>query len=233
MQVVILAGGLATRLRPITSSTPKSMVIVQGRPFLEYQLQFLRNNGIKDIVLCVGHLKEQIEFYFADGSQYGVNIKYSKEKGPLLGTAGALKNAFDLLDDIFFVMYGDSYLLLDFKEVWSYFHQFEKSGLMVVYKNNNRYDTSNVSLNGVIVKKYSKTEQDRDMVYIDYGASLLRKTALELIPDDEYYSLESLFSSLIAQKELLAFPVQQRFYEIGSKEGLAEFQDYITKKSQP
>lgn len=210
------------------------MVIVQGRPFLEYQLEFLRNNGINEIVLCVGHLKEQIEFYFTDGSRYGVNIRYSKEKGPLLGTAGALKNAFDLLDDIFFVMYGDSYLFLDFKEVWRYFNQFQKFGLMVVYKNNNRYDTSNVSLDGVFVKRYSKTEQDREMIYIDYGVSLIRKMALELIPKDEYYSLESLFSSLIAQKELLAFPIQERFYEIGSKKGLAEFQNYITKKkSQP
>lgn len=231
MQIAILAGGLATRLLPITNTIPKSMVIIEGKPFLEYQLEFLKNNGITDIVLCVGHLKEQVESYFGDGSQYGVRLKYSKEQGPLLGTAGALRNAIDFLDDTFFVMYGDSYLFLDFNKIWRYFHQFEKSGLMVVYKNKNKYDTSNVSIEGNIVNNYSKTERASNMVYIDYGASLLRKKVLDLVPENEYYSLETLFLSLIVQKELLAFPVKQRFYEIGSKEGLAEFQDYITRMS--
>jgi MurNAc alpha-1-phosphate uridylyltransferase len=229
MQVAILAGGLATRLRPITVTIPKSMIMVHGKPFLEYQLEFLKQGGIEDIVLCVGHLKEHIESYFDDGSRFGVMIRYSKEEGPLLGTAGALRNAIDLLDDTFFVMYGDSYLFLDFKEIWRFFHQFEKSGLMVVYKNENKYDTSNVSAYGNLVEKYSKTEQTPDMVYIDYGVSLLHKKVLELIPGNEYFSLETVFSSLIANHELLAFPVKQRFYEIGSKEGLKEFQAYIAK----
>jgi MurNAc alpha-1-phosphate uridylyltransferase len=230
MQVAILAGGLATRLRPLTSTTPKSMIIIHGKPFLEYQLEFLKKDGIKDIVLCIGHLKEQIESYFGDGSRFGVTIQYGKEEGPLLGTAGALRNALDLLDETFFVMYGDSYLFLDFNEIWRFFHQFEKSGLMVVYKNENRYDTSNVSINGNFVQKYGKTEQTPDMVYIDYGVSLLRKKVLESIPENEYYSLETLFSSLIAHQELLSFPAKQRFYEIGSKDGLKEFERYSEVK---
>jgi NDP-sugar pyrophosphorylase family protein len=229
MQVAILAGGLATRLRPITHTIPKSMVEVQGRPFLEYQLEFLKKGGIDDIVLCVGHLKEQIESHFGNGSSFGVRIRYSKEEEPLLGTAGALRNAIELLDDTFFVMYGDSYLFLDFQEIWRYFHRFNKSGLMVVYENENRYDTSNVSIDGNFVKKYSKTEQTADMVYIDYGVSILQRKVLDILPENEYSSLENLFSTLIARKELLAFPVKQRFYEIGSKEGLKEFQDYIAR----
>jgi NDP-sugar pyrophosphorylase family protein len=233
MQVAILAGGLATRLRPMTETIPKSMVMVQGKPFLAYQLDYLKKDGIRDIVLCVGHLKEQIETYFGDGSRFGVRIQYSKEEGPLLGTAGALRNAIDLLDDTFFVMYGDSYLFLDFNEIWKFFHQYTKSGLMVVYKNDNRYDRSNVSIEGNYVEKYSKTEQTPDMVYIDYGVSILRKKVLDFIPENEYHSLVTLFLSLIVQKELLAFPVKQRFYEIGSKEGLAEFQDYITRMNYP
>jgi MurNAc alpha-1-phosphate uridylyltransferase len=233
MQVAILAGGLATRLRPLTHTIPKSMVMIQGKPFLEYQLDFLKKGGIDDIILCVGHLKEQIESYFGDGSQFGVTIQYSKEEGPLLGTGGALRNARDLLDDTFFVMYGDSYLFLDFKDIWRYFHRFDKSGLMVVYKNEDKYDTSNVSIDGIYVKKYSKTEQTPDMVYIDYGVSILRKKVLESVPVNEYYSLETIFSSLLAQKELLSFPVKQRFYEIGSKEGLAEFQEYVARMRKP
>jgi MurNAc alpha-1-phosphate uridylyltransferase len=185
MQIAILAGGLATRLRPISTTKPKSMVTIQGRPFLEYQLEFLKNNGIKDILLCVGHLNEQIESYFGDGGQFGVSIRYSKEEGPLLGTAGALRNAIDFLDDTFFVMYGHSYLFLDLKQIRRYFFQFEKSGLMVIYKNDNRYDISNVSINGNIAKNYSKTEQAPDMVYIDYGISLLRKKVLYSVPKND------------------------------------------------
>jgi MurNAc alpha-1-phosphate uridylyltransferase len=227
MQVAILAGGLATRLRPLTTTTPKSMILVYGKPFLEYQLEFLKQDGIKDIVLCVGYLKEKIESYFGNGSQFGVHIQYSVEERSLLGTAGALRNALDLLDDTFFVMYGDSYLFLNFNEIWRYFHQFEKSALMVVYKNENRYDRSNVSINGNFVQNYNKTEQTPDMGYIDYGVSLLRKKVLESIPENEYYPLETVFSSLIAHQELLSYPTNQRFYEIGSKEGLKEFQNYI------
>jgi MurNAc alpha-1-phosphate uridylyltransferase len=229
MQAAILAGGLATRLRPVTSTIPKSMILIEGKPFLEYQLDFLKRGGIADIILCVGHLKEQIESSFGDGSRFGVKIRYSREEGPLLGTAGALRNAIDLLDDTFFVMYGDSYLFLDFQEIWRFFHRFHKSGLMVVYKNENRYDTSNVSIEGDLVKNYSKTDRTPGMVYIDYGVSILRKTVLESIPEHEYYSLEALFSPLINRKELLCFPVKERFYEIGSKKGLEEFQDYIAK----
>jgi MurNAc alpha-1-phosphate uridylyltransferase len=227
MQVAILAGGLATRLRPLTTTTPKSMILVYGKPFLEYQLEFLKQDGIKDIVLCVGYLKEKIESYFGNGSQFGVHIQYSVEERSLLGTAGALRNALDLLDDTFFVMYGDSYLFLNFNEIWRYFHQFEKSALMVVYKNENRYDRSNVSINGNFVQNYNKTEPTPDMEYIDYGVSLLRKKVLESIPENEYYPLETVFSSLIAHQELLSYPTNQRFYEIGSKEGLKEFQNYI------
>ena len=230
MQVAILAGGLATRLRPLTATVPKSMVMVHGKPFLEYQLEFLKKDGIRDIILCVGHLKERIESYFGDGSRFGVTIQYSKEEGPLLGTAGALRNALNLLDDPFFVMYGDSYLFLDFNEIWRFFHKFKKSGLMVVYKNENRYDTSNVSINGNYVQKYSKTEQIPDMVYIDYGVSLLRKKVIESIPTNEHCSLETLFQSLIEHGELLSFPAKQRFYEIGSKEGLKEFERYMKVK---
>ncbi len=227
MQVVILAGGRATRLRPLTDRVPKSLIEVDRKPFLEHQLYFLKKSEVTDIVLCVGYLGEQIEGYFGDGSKFGVNIKYSYERGQLLGTAGALKNAERLLRDQFFVMYGDSYLFLDFAALMAYFNRFDKLGLMVVYKNYDRYDTSNAVVEGNLVKGYSKKERMVGMVYIDYGASILRKRALELVPHNQVYPLEELFSRLIEQKELLAYEVNKRFYEIGSLEGLEEFRRYI------
>ena len=230
MQVVILAGGQATRLRPLTDEVPKSLLDIVGRPFLEYQLEFLNRGGAKDIVLCVGYLGEQIEGHCGDGRKLGVNLKYSYEKERLLGTAGALKNAEQLLQDPFFVMYGDSYLFLDFAAVMSYFDKVNKLGLMVVYKNYDRYDGSNVVIEGNLVKQYSKKDRAEGMVYIDYGASILRKQALELVPQNQVYSLEGLFDQLIEQKELLAYEVDKRFYQIGSPEGLEEFRRYISQR---
>ena len=231
MQIALLAGGLATRLRPLTTEIPKSLVQIDGKPFLEYQLNFLKEGGIKDIVLCVGYLGEQVESHFGDGSRFGVTIKYSHEGKQLLGTAGALKNAERLLEDEFFVMYGDVYLFIDFNAVMSYFHQFNKMGLMLVYKNFNQYDTSNVVIDGNLVKRYSKKRRTKDMVYIDYGTSILTKRALESFPSGQVYSLEQLFARMIQKKELLAYEVHKRFFEIGSREGLEEFRTNILSGS--
>ena len=227
MQIAILAGGLATRLQPLTEKIPKSMIMINGKPFLQYQLEFLKRGGISDIVLCVGYLSEQIETHFGDGKRFGVDIKYSKEHERLLDTAGALKNAETLLEEEFFVMYGDSYLFLNFKEVQSHFQKFNKSALMVVYKNYDKYDKSNVAVGNGLIKKYDKKHKTNDMVYIDYGVSILRKKVLDVIPKGQVYSLESLFHELIKQKEMLAFETKKRFYEMGSYNGLEEFKKYV------
>ncbi len=225
MQVAILAGGLATRLGELTRNRPKSLVEARGKPFLEYQLELLRTNGVKDIVLCIGHMGEQIESRFGNGSRYGVNIKYSREE-ELLGTAGALKKAEALLSDIFFTMYGDSYLFLDFSQVMSYFESQKKLALTTVYRNYDSYDRSNTVVEGKLVTRYSKQERCKDMVYIDYGANIFRKEVLKVIPENQFYSLENLFARLIEMKELLAFEVKERFYEIGSPQGLRDFQEF-------
>lgn len=231
MQVAILAGGLATRLEPLTKEIPKSLILIQDKPFLEYQLEFLRKGGIKDVVLCIGHLGEQIEKYFGDGRKFGMNITYSYEGKQLLGTAGALKKAEKLLEDPFFTMYGDSYLSLDFADAMSYFKSQNKFALMSVYKNYDRYERSNTVIKGGLVKKFSKKEEAKDMVYIEYGANIFRKEALELIPESLPYSLEELFPELIRRKELLAYEVRERFYQIGSPEGLEEFKRYVMQIS--
>ncbi len=228
MQAVILAGGLGTRLKSKTGNIPKTMVSVQGKPFLEHQLRLLKRHGISDIILCIGYMGEKIKEYFDDGEKFGVKIRYSQDKEKLLGTAGAIKNAQSLLDEIFFVTYGDAYLILDYKDVMKRFKQYNKLGLMVVFKNFDKYDKSNVVIEGGLVKVYSKKKKFPNMVYIDFGVSVLRKKALDLVPSGKAVDLEELNQELIKRKELLAFETGHRFYEIGSPERLREFEDLVS-----
>jgi NDP-sugar pyrophosphorylase family protein len=225
--MVILAGGLGTRLWPLTSDVPKALIPIGGKPFLHHQIELLKRQGIRDIVLCVGHLAEQVQGYFGDGRWLDVRIKYSEEKGPLLGTAGAIKKAEPLLDDDFFLMYGDSYLMIDYQETMRYFRRFRRLGLMVVWKNLDRLERSNVAVEANLVTAYNKDQKSPNMDYINYGLSILRKEALLCIPPERSFSQEEFYQILIAQGELLAFEVEQRFYEIGSPRGLEEFQMLI------
>jgi N-acetyl-alpha-D-muramate 1-phosphate uridylyltransferase len=227
MQAVILAGGLGTRLLPITQTTPKAMIPICGRPFLEYQLTLLRTHGIIDVVLCVGYLGEKIKDYFEDGSRFGLSIRYGEESGHLLGTAGAVKNVEHHLQDEFFVTYGDAYLRLDYGRVMLYFRRHNRLALMVAYKNQDRHDRSNVVVKGRFVAAYDKQRKLPGMEYIDFGVSVLRKKALQDIPSGGPASLEGLYTRLIARRQLLAYRAQRRFYEIGSGPGLAEFDALI------
>lgn len=227
MQAVILAGGLGTRLLPITRTVPKAMIPIRGRPFLEYQLALLKSCGLTDVVLCIGHLGDVLESHFGDGSSFGVSIRYGREGERLLGTAGALKNVERLLGDDFFVTYGDGYLALDYRGAMSYFRQHRRLGLMVVYKNRDRYDRSNVVVKGQSVAGYDKRFRLPGMEYIDFGVSILRREVLRRIPPGRAVSLEDLYAGLIAEGQLLAYKVRHRFYEIGSPEGLSEFEALV------
>ena len=229
MQVVVLAGGLATRLRPLTDKIPKSMVEINGKPFLEYQIELLKKNSIFDIVLCIGYKGEQIKKYFGDGEKLGVKIRYSSDKDKFLGTGGAFKKAENLLKDVFLVMYGDSYLPFDFQKAIKFFEKFNKLGLMAVFKNFNKYEPSNVEVEGNLVKTYSKKRKTKKMKYIDYGVSIFRKEALKFIPENQFYDLSQLHRFLIKKRELLAYSAEKRFYQIGSFDGLEEFKKYIKK----
>ena len=222
--MVILCGGLATRLGDISKETPKSMIKIGGKPFLEHQIDFLKNSSIKDIILCVGHLSEKIEDYFGNGKDFGVKITYSHDGDKPLGPIGAVKNAEPLLEDTFFIMYGDSYLTADLQKAYSFFKQNNKLGLMVVYKNNNRYDKSNIVTKDNMVLSYG----ENDATYIDYGTSILRKKTLEFIPKNTFFTTGDLFTKLIEEKELLSYEVKERFYHIGNPEALKEFRKYIS-----
>ncbi len=221
--MVILAGGLGTRLRPLTSEVPKALIPIGGKPFLHHQIELVKRSGIRDIVLCVGHLADMVKDYFGDGRWLGVRIRYSEEEGHLLGTAGAIKNAEPLLGDSFFLMYGDSYLMIDYHEIMRYFRRFDRLGLMVVWKNVDRFERSNVMIEGNLVTAYNKDQKSSNMDYVNYGLSVLRKEALTFMPAGRPFSQEEFYQILIDQRELLAFEVEQRFYEIGSPKGLEEF----------
>lgn len=229
MQMVILAGGQATRLLPLTLNVPKSMLKINGRPFLEYQLDLLKEYEIRDILLCIGHKGELIMDYFENGEKFGVNLSYSLDGEKLLGTAGALKKAGKLLDEKFFLMYGDSYLPYDYQRIEESFGRSDKLSLMVVYKNQNRYDKSNISIEDGLVRVYDKNLNEQNLEYIDAGLSILKKEVLNLVPEEEPYDLQELYKILVSEEEMLAYEVKQRFYQIGSFEGLNEFKNLVER----
>jgi NDP-sugar pyrophosphorylase family protein len=227
MQCVILAGGLATRLGQITETIPKSMVRIHCRPFLEYQIELLKRNGIRDIVLCVGHLSEKIEQYFEDGSRFDVEIRYSREEKGLLGTGGAVKNAERLLDSEFFLMYGDSYLPIDFAKVLRYFKTRGISACMTVFRNRSLYEKSNVLFKAGIVEVYDKKTWRPEMEYIDYGLIIVTREVLSRIPPGVPFDLADLLSELARHRQLYGYEVYDRFYEIGSIGGLQDFEKCV------
>jgi NDP-sugar pyrophosphorylase family protein len=222
--VAILAGGLATRLRPITEKIPKSLVPVAGRPFLAHQLELLHARGIRRAVLCVGFLGEMIQRDFDDGSAYGVKLEYSFDGEKLLGTGGAIKRALPKLGGEFFVLYGDSYLPVDHAAILEFFHRSGKPGLMTVYRNEGRYDTSNVVFAGGEIKMYDKKVRPSEMRHIDYGLSLFKAPVFDAYPAGQVFDLAEVMGKLVRDKQLAGYEVPERFYEIGSPAGLAELE---------
>src|SRR5712692_1736921 len=222
LPVAILAGGLASRLRPLTEKIPKALVPVAGQPFLARQLELLRRQGLHQVVLCVGYLGELIQDQFGDGRRWGVKVEYSFDGPAPLGTGGALKQALSLLGGTFFTLYGDSYLPIDFKPVAAFFQRSGKRGLMTVYENRGRYDASNVWFADGEIKAYTKANRLPQMRHIDYGLSLLTASAFADWPAGAAFDLAAVLERLLAQKQLAGFEVHERFYEIGSPSGLAE-----------
>ena len=224
LPVVILAGGLATRLHPITEHIPKVLVPVAGRPFLAHQLELLRRQGIQRAVLCLGHLGDRVTDRFGDGQEYGVRLDYSHDGPALLGTGGAVKHALPLLGERFFVLYGDSYLTASFPPIAQHFERSGKRGLMTVYRNEGRFGASNVIFANCAVEVYDKKSQQPAMRHIDYGLCLFHREVFEEIPGDGPFDLADVMSRLVAQKQMAGYEVGERFYEIGSHDGLAELE---------
>jgi NDP-sugar pyrophosphorylase family protein len=227
--VALLAGGLATRLRPLTEKAPKILVPIAGRPFLAHQLELLREQGIRRVVLCLGHLGEMVVSEFGDGRRHGVKLEYSFDGTVLLGTGGALRQALPLLGEAFFVLYGDSYLTVPFQPIAEFFWQSGKPGLMTVYRNEERYDKSNVVFHDGRIVVYDKKARLPDMHYIDYGLSMFRTSVFQEWPAKSKFDLAEVMAQLVARGELAGYEVPERFYEIGSPAGLAELEAKLSR----
>jgi NDP-sugar pyrophosphorylase family protein len=229
LPVAILAGGLAKRLRPISESIPKILIDVAGRPFAEHQIELLRAHHIDHVVLCVGYLGERVRETLGDGSRWNIRLDYSFDGEKLLGTGGALRAALPLLGDVFFVMYGDSYLECPYETIEAAFRESGKPGLMTVYRNENRWDRSNVVFQNSSIIRYDKQTQTPEMAHIDYGLGILQAKALASYPEDSPFDLSQVYQDLIQQDQLAGFEVSRRFYEIGSFAGLEETRRYLSR----
>lgn len=227
--VAILAGGLATRLRPLTETIPKSLIEVAGRPFLATQLEQLAAQGLRRVVLCVGYLGEMIVEEFGDGSAFGVELQYSFDGPVLLGTGGALRRALPMLGETFYTLYGDSYLPVDFRQVGQAFLDQGKAGIMTVFRNEGLYDTSNVEFADGRILNYSKTALTPEMHHIDYGLSLFHANAFSGYGQDEKIDLADIMGRLLSEGQLAGYEVFERFYEIGSHSGLAELEALLAR----
>jgi N-acetyl-alpha-D-muramate 1-phosphate uridylyltransferase len=232
LPVAILAGGLAMRLRPLTETIPKAMVQVNGEPFAFHQLRLLQRHGIDRVVYCVGYRGEQVADAVGDGSRFGLQVRYSFDGPVLAGTAGALKIARPLLGPDFFVLYGDSFLDCDYLVVERAYRQAGKAALMAVFRNDGRWDTSNVEFADGRIIEYSKAHRTERMRHIDYGLGVLSAGVLDALPADGPADLAALYERLAASGDLAAFEVSERFYEVGSFGGLVQFEDYL-KKAAP
>ena len=228
LPVAILAGGLATRLRPITDTLPKALVSVAGRPFILRQLDYLKDQGFRQVVICTGYRAGQIEEVVGDGSICGLNVAYSEDGEKLLGTGGAIRKALPLLGSEFLVLYGDSFLPVEFAPVERVWRENALPGLMVVLRNADRWDTSNVLFERGKIIEYNKMKPSADMQHIDYGIGVLSVDVFDKCPPAESFDLAVLYHELSTQGLLGGVEVFDRFYEIGSVTGLAETEEYFT-----
>tara|TARA_Y100000385_G_scaffold136900_1_gene142236 strand:- start:4206 stop:4919 length:714 start_codon:yes stop_codon:yes gene_type:complete len=228
--VAILAGGLATRLRPLTETIPKLLIEVAGEPFFSHQLRLLKKNGLTKIVLCVGHLGEMIVEKYGNGDDWEVQIEYSFDGDKLLGTGGALIRALPKLGDSFYVLYGDSYLPVDYQAVGRTFHDSNKLGCMTVFENREAYDASNVWFENGDIRLYSKSEKLPQMHHIDYGLGVFRASALRDYRPNEVVDLALIQTELCQCHELFGYEIKERFYEIGSPSGLKELDNLLSSR---
>lgn len=229
LPVAVLAGGLATRLWPLTQGIPKSLVEVAGKPFAVHQIELLRRAGVGQIVYCIGYLGEMVRDELGDGSRFGLQISYSEDGPGPLGTGGAVRQAVPLLGPAFFVLYGDSYLRCEHAAVEAAFRASGKKGLMTVLRNEDRWDRSNVVFEEGRILRYDKNGWDARMKHIDYGLGVLSAGAFDQYPWDKSLDLATVYQDLLGGGELAGFEVKERFYEVGSAAGLEETRALLSR----
>lgn len=229
LPIAILAGGLATRLRPTTETIPKALVEIAGEPFLAHQLRLLRAAGYGRVVLLVGYLGEKVRDFAGDGSAFGLRVDYAFDGPRLLGTGGAIAHALPLLGERFSVIYGDSYLPCDYAAAERAFAESGRLALMTVYRNEGQWDTSNVEFDGAQVVRYDKANRTPAMRHIDYGLGVFRREVFAGLAADEPCDLAGVYQDLVRRGELAAWESPDRFYEIGSREGIRDLTEYLSR----
>lgn len=228
MQAVILAGGLGTRLLPLTSTLPKSLVPVAGKPFIDWQLTRLRESGFDRVLLCIGHLGELVREHVGDGRRFELAVSYAADGPTQLGTAGALRHALSQLDSTFLLTYGDSYLPFDYAAPLDDLNAHPAAfGTMSVFPNQDRWDRSNTRVEGERVVRYDKHAAEGECDYIDYGAMALRREAIAALSPSLVIGLDAVQSALASAGRLRAYIATERFYEIGTSSGLAELERHL------
>lgn len=230
LPLAILAGGFGTRLGPLVSELPKNLVLINGRPFVDWQLELLAENGFSKLVFCLSHKSEMIQDYLGDGSAFGVNIEYSLDGPSQLGTGGAIKNAFPKLGSEFGVIYGDSYLPTDYVKIEQEFLMSRKLALMTIFRNENQFEGSNVEFDKGILVNYQKGIIDRDMKHIDYGLTYFREEAFHPWCNLDSFDLASVCHELSVNGQIDGFEVHEAFYEIGSLAGIDRIATHLRER---
>lgn len=228
LSIAILAGGLGKRLGKLTKDTPKALINISGKPFIAYQLEYLKKEGFKNITICSSYLSDKIKEYVGDGSKFNLNVSYSEDGPKLLGTGGSLKKATKILDSSFFILFGDTFLPINYSIVEKAFFKQNKPALMTILKNNNQWDKSNAHFENNLVN-YNKKESKNYMKYIDYGLSVVNNSIFNEFPDNKHFDISDVFQKLSEQNLLSGHEVKERFYEIGSIKGLKETTEFLTK----
>ena len=230
LPLAILAGGYATRLGSLTKNSPKCLIEINGRPFVDWQLELLIKHGYTDFIFCISYKSDMVQDHLGDGSRWGVEIRYSLDGETQLGTGGAIQKALPLLGKSFGVIYGDSYLPIDYFQVEKEFLSSPAQALMAVYKNHNQFDTSNVEFSDGILVNYEKGTNGPKMQHIDYGLSYFRSSAFSPLGEPKSFDLSDTCHQLSSEGKLAGFEVFERFYEIGSAQGIEEFSDYLRRE---
>ena len=231
LPLAILAGGYATRLGSLTKYFPKCLIEINDRPFVDWQLDLLVKNGYSDFVFCISYKSDMVQDHLGDGSRWGVRIRYSLDGETQLGTGGAIHNALPTLGSEFGVIYGDSYLPIDYSAVEREFLNSAGQAMMTVYKNINEFDASNVEYSDGNLVNYEKGTKDTKMQYIDYGLTYFRDDAFSNVNGRASFDLSNICHQLAKNGKLDGFEVFERFYEIGSIEVIERFSDYLRKVS--
>lgn len=231
LPIVVLAGGFATRLGKLTAEVPKCLIEINGRPFVDWQLDLLMRHGYSDFIFCVSYKSDAVQEYLGNGSDRGARIQYSLDGDTQLGTGGAIQKALPKLGDVFGVIYGDSYLPTNYMAAEQFFLNSRSNALMTVYENKNQFDSSNVEFTDGKLINYEKGSNSRQMHHIDYGMTFFRETAFRPWRNHSSFDLSEVCHELATRGELLGFEVFERFYEIGSLQGIGELTQYLKESS--